>query len=329
MLRTAVASMGFLGFLGFLGLLGVSGLAQAQPMSTAPRCPPVASSPTAEQVAAAQAAAKDRGFLWRISKGGRSSYLYGTIHLGKLEWAPPGPLIARALAEVQVMALELDITDPATLTKLQRAMARKPDAPALPAALRLRLTQETAAACLPPGALADQQPAVQALSLTLLSARWEGLDATYAQELTLASMAQANGLPVMALESVDEQMAALLPASPAEAERFVGQALAQIQSGAARRGSVRLTQAWAEGKLDELAGYEQWCECINSEEDRQLLRRLNDDRNPAIASRIDRIHNQGRAVFAGVGALHMTGPKALPELLRQRGFEVERVRFTP
>jgi hypothetical protein len=58
-----------------------------------------------------------------------------------------------------------------------------------------------------------------------------------------------------------------------------------------------------------------------------LLRRLNDERNPNLAARIDALHARGQRVFAAVGALHMTGPRALPALLAQRGYRVERVDF--
>ena len=57
------------------------------------------------------------------------------------------------------------------------------------------------------------------------------------------------------------------------------------------------------------------------------MRKLNDERNPALADGIEAQHRQGKRVFAAVGALHMTGPQALPLLLAQRGFKVERVRF--
>ena len=57
------------------------------------------------------------------------------------------------------------------------------------------------------------------------------------------------------------------------------------------------------------------------------MRRLNDDRNPALAQRIDALHGQGRRVFAAVGALHMTGAQALPRLMAERGYRVERIRF--
>lgn len=40
--------------------------------------------PTAEQLQQAQTAAKDRGALWKLSKDDCVSYLYGTVHVGKL-----------------------------------------------------------------------------------------------------------------------------------------------------------------------------------------------------------------------------------------------------
>lgn len=316
-------------------LLALGTAASAQPgrnpAGSAPgqarTCPPMAQRPTAEEVQKAQAEARDRGMLWRLQKAGRTSYLFGTLHVGKLAWAPPGPSVQKALDEVDLLALELDVSDQETLAQLQKALSKQPQDPPVSAQLQRELAAEAVAACLPDKALDDQKPAVQAISLTLLAARWEGLDPGYAQEAVLTSVAQAKGLPIAALEQVDEQMSALLPTSGPEAERMVQQALGQLKSGAARRSAKRLAQAWADGRLEELADYERWCECIGSEQDRQMLRRMNDDRNPALASRIDRLHSQGRKVFAAVGALHMTGPKALPQLLQQRGFTVERVTY--
>ena len=77
--------------------------------------------------------------------------------------------------------------------------------------------------------------------------------------------------------------------------------------------------------LDELANYERWCECVVGDDDRRLMKRLLDDRNGGLADGIDALHREGRRVFAGVGVLHMVGPKGLPALLAARGFQVERV----
>jgi uncharacterized protein len=303
------------------------GNAPASPSGNKQVCPPVAQRPTEAELRQALDQARDRGMLWRISKGGRTSHLFGTIHVGNLAWAPPGPTIRRALADSDILALELDIGDRAILAELQDALTRKPGDPDLPPDLLRGLAEESAAACLPPNLLDGQKPAVRALSLVALSARWEGLDAGYAQEAILADYARETGMPVTSLERVEEQMAALLPTTPEETQRMVRQALTQLKSGVARRGVKRLAEAWAEGRLEELASYETWCECVNTEEDRQMLRRTNDERNPALASRIDRLHSQGQRVFAAVGALHMTGPRALPTLLQQRGYTVERVAY--
>lgn len=311
------------------GWLLAGAAAQAQGSAPAPaRCPPGAQAPTPQAVREAQEAARDRGFLWRLRKDGRTSYLYGTIHLGTLAWAPPGPTVRAALDDTQVLALELDITDAATMERMQAVMAQHAGSGAIDARQRERLVRASRQACLPDGALDRLHPAMQALTLVMLEARWEGLDGSYAQEAVLAGYAQSRGMRISSLESVDEQIGALLPATSAETGRFVDQALQQLASGAARRSARRLAQAWADGAFETLADYERWCECVAGEEDRQLLRRLNDDRNPALALRIERLHTQTTGgVFAAVGALHHTGPKALPQLLQQRGFDVERVSF--
>ena len=130
---------------------------------------------------------------------------------------------------------------------------------------------------------------------------------------------------MVSLESPESQMAALMPRDAADAERMVGQLIEQLEQGGVRRVIARLAAAWERGDLAELGDYERWCECVVSDEDRAQMRRLNDDRNPALADAIEALHRDGRSVFAAVGALHMTGAQALPALLQKRGFQVLRV----
>jgi uncharacterized protein len=303
--------------------LGSSARAEPAP----PACPPPVQAPSTTQVQAAQQVAQDHGFLWRISKDGRHSWLFGTMHLGRLEWFFPGPKVRAALGAADVLALELDITDPAVAQAVGTWAARRADALALTPALQERLARQVAAACLEPGALDGQHPVLRAVTLALLAARWEGLDAGFGQEVALAGAARSRKLPVLSLETVELQMASLIPSDPSQAAEMLVQTLDQLESGAARRVAARLAETWARGRLDELAQYEHWCECITSDDDRAFLRRLNDERNPALADRIDALHQEGRRVFAAVGALHMTGPQALPTLMAQRGYAVEKIGF--
>jgi uncharacterized protein YbaP (TraB family) len=284
------------------------------------RCPPPPAQPSAAQQQAAQRQARDHGLLWRISKDGRESWLFGTLHVGRLEWSVPGPQLRQALAGSELLALEIDPADPALAVQLREAMRHAPEADP---ALRQRLQRQTTEACLPPAALQDLPPMLQLMTLTLLQARHDALDAAFGQEQMLAATARAAGLRIVALESAAQQIELLLPADAALLEP----ALQQLEAGRSRALMRRLAQAWADGDLETLERYEQWCECADTEAQRAWLRQLNDTRNAALAAGIDALHGAGHKVFAAVGALHMTGPQALPRLLQERGYSVQRLRF--
>jgi hypothetical protein len=301
---------------------------RAPAWAEAPNCPPTPLAPTAQQIQDGQRLhARDRGFLWRISRDGRSSYLYGTIHLGRFEWIFPGPAVVQALRETDTLALELDLGDPDTLRRTQAAMARPQGEPALPPAQAARLQRQAELACVPPAALAPLHPLVQAMTLAILAGRWEGLDPAWGQEQVLAGFARAAARPIVSLETPQAQLAALIPSRPEQAQAMLDQWLAQLEDGSARRQMQVLGAVWERSDLERLAQHDEWCECVRDEDDRATLRRLNDDRNPGLAERIDGLHGEGRRVFAAVGALHMVGPQALPALLQARGFAVERVPF--
>ena len=219
-----------------------------------------------------------------------------------------------------MLALELDPADPALPAQLQEAMRR---APAPDPALRQRLQQQATAACLPEGALQGLPPTLQLMTLTLLQARHDALDAAFGQEQMLAAAARAAGLRIVALESAQQQIDLLLSADAA----LVDEALDQFEAGRSRALMRRLAQAWADGDLQMLERYEQWCECADTEVQRAWLHQLNDARNASLAAGIDALHAAGNKVFAAVGALHMTGAQGLPRLLQERGYTVQRLQF--
>lgn len=294
------------------------------PATARPACPPAPAMPTPDQLAAAQRDARDHGLLWRVSLGGHDSYLYGTLHVGKLDWTMPGPQLAAALRATGTLALELDISDASLMQALMLA-SEDPPAPPLSEALAQRLARQHEAACIPKGALDRLHPLLQSVSLAVLSARWEGLDPAFAQELMLAGAAHTLGRPIVSLETVQVQRDALIPRDPKTMLQALDDALKQLENQKVRATIRRLSLAWAQSDLADLERYTQWCDCANTETDRALLRRLLDDRNPGLAERIAALHRQGQRVLAAVGALHMVGPSGLPALLQQRGFQVQRL----
>lgn len=287
-------------------------------------CPPVAQMPTPEALAAAQREARDRGVLWRLDKDGRSSYLFGTIHLGNLAWAVPGPRLREALQSVALLAVEVDITDAAQMADFGRQQQRLPALPLEPAD-EARLQAAADAACVPRQALSGMHPMLQVTTLTALAGRRDGLDPAYAQEGVLIGAARALGRPVVSLESMAAQLAVLVGEDAALNRRMLRESLQQLEGDRARRLLRRMGEAWAAGDLALIASPERLCDCQPSDDERAFMARLNDARNPALARRIAELHAQGQPLLAAVGVLHMTGPQSLPRLLQEQGFQLQRL----
>lgn len=304
----------------FAGLYSAGQAIAAPP--AADNCPPQAVAPTRELIRQAQQQATDRGLLWRLSRGGRESYLYGTLHAGRPDWLALGPQTDAALARTGVLALEINVMDPA----VQAALREVTQGPSrrLPADLMQALRAAWAAECLPVDDLAQGATEFQVTHLAIAQAQRQGLFPLYGAESALLMRSLRTERPVVGLESVQTQLDSLLARSETEAVEMVREALADWRDPRAPQILERLTRAWASGDLQDLETYADWCECLQTPTERETFARLLDGRNPGMANAIERLHAEV-SVFAAVGALHLIGPQGLPALLRAKGFTVSRV----
>ncbi|MEO8362053.1 MAG: TraB/GumN family protein, partial [Vicinamibacteria bacterium] len=129
-------------------IVASASLASAAQTSAPSTCPPAAQQPSPSEIAELAKNAKDHGFLWKATKDGKTSYLYGTIHVGRTDWMFPGPVTMSALRGTDAIALELDMMDPSIVQRLQAGMAPRAGAK-LPSKLDERLKTQLKAACLP------------------------------------------------------------------------------------------------------------------------------------------------------------------------------------
>lgn len=308
-----------------LGLAGWGG-AHAAPEPAQPACPPQPEALTPQQVQAGLREARDHGLLWRVEAGGRTSWLYGTVHAARLAWMFPGPQVRQALLASDRVMLELDLLD----EHIQQQMRQTLLAPAadglagLAPALRQRLAAQLRALCAD-ASVERLHPELQLATLAMLALRADGLEAAYGIDGFLAGLARGLGKPVESLETPALQMAALLSSDAREREQLVASTLEELESGRLRSQGLRLIEAWAGGDLDTLERYPQWCDCLDTPAEREASRRLLEDRHPQMVERIERLHRQGQSLFVAVGSLHLTGPQGLPALLAQRGMRVTRV----
>ena len=303
------------------------GHALAQTAAQVPAsCPPQAQQPTAQQLQAGVRNARDHGFLWRISKDGHDSYLYGTVHVAKLEWAFPGPAVQQALEASDTVALELDMLDPDVQRRMGDAVKAQ-TSESLPEPLQRRIDRLASAECVPAAALAPLVPELQVATLMTLTARRDGLDPSWGIDIVLAGWGRRAKMSVVSLETPELQLKTLQLENRKEMLEFVGSALDELESGRARPALRRIAQVWADSDLEALDHYESWCDCVKTEADRAAMVRMVDDRNPALAQSIEALHAEGKSVFAAVGSLHMTGALGLPALMATRGFQVVRVAY--
>lgn len=288
-------------------------------------CPPDPQGPDGAELEQLARTAQDRGFLWRVTKDGQASYLFGTLHAGRRSWILPGPKLRQAMYEVDALALELDPFDSATGKSLQKLI--QGNKVQLPAALRTRLNALIRVSCAPLGSFDGMHPAMQTTVLGIAELRRDGLEIGYGQDLVLAALARRSGLPIFALETVQTQIQVMIPRQRNEVIKQVTRGVDDLESGTALK-TLRLTvQAWESGDLPKLEAYESWCECIKTPSDRVAVRQLIADRNYGMAEKFDQLHQGGKRLLAAVGALHMAGPEGLPALLMHKGYRVERILF--
>ncbi len=315
-------------FPGAAAALAAWALAAALPAAAGPACPPSAQSqmgPAAMKEA--QRRPQDRGYLWRLDKDGRVSWLYGTLHLGRAAWTVPGPHLAAALRQADTLALELDPLDAEAMKPLLAPGDPARRAQVLTAERARRLQRQWQAVCAAEEGrlLAALPPVLQVTALSGHAARADGLHPEFAIDAVLAGYARRARLPLVALESARDQRALFVPETAAEEAEQVDDALAELENGRLRRRMGELAQMWASGDLARLASYPQWCECMQTPAERALMHQLLEARNPALARGIAALHDGGLRVFAAVGALHMVGAEGLVALLQRRGFAVTQV----
>lgn len=301
-----------------LGLC-MGGPVGAQTLYPAAGCPPPPM-PLEQQMAyVANAPARNAGFLWRAEKAGRTSWLYGTMHLNHIDFAKPGPQVMPGLRNSDVLAVEINPNEPQSLA----GVVLNPDI-RLSAVQLQRLRQAYTQDCLKTDPAATHPVAVATPLLTTQAQR-QGLFFGYSPDARLVQIAQRLGKPVVQLETLAQQFNALAPTNQTEFDSMLEATLKGVESGALQNELTQLNRAWQ---------HSDWAAMVQLERETaaqqpHFARRLNDERNVLMADKIDALHQGGQRLFVAVGVLHMAGPAALPLLLQNKGYRVTPVPLQP
>jgi uncharacterized protein YbaP (TraB family) len=270
-----------------------------------------------------------RGTLYRVRHKGNTSYLFGTIHVGKPEFYPLNVEVTDALAKATKVALELDTRNvKAVQVSMQKhAMYAAGDSIKnhLSEGALTRLKQALEKANIPLEAIAQMRPWLVADLLLVQDIAQGGYDRTLGIEEYLVKAADQGKKQVIELEGADFQFALFNRLNEQQQEQFLLEVLDEIKDGKARTETEQLANAWGRADIKEMM------RLIDDNLNEKTVaseftkRVLLDERNPGMAKKIEGLLKYDKVTFVGVGLLHLVGEKSVPELLRKKGYAVERI----
>ncbi len=162
------------------------------------------------------------------------------------------------------------------------------------------------------------EPWFVGLTVALVALQQHGYDVEHGVEKIIEQAAVRDGKQRCGLESFDEQLGFLDGLPPEMQHATLLQTLAEVSE--IETEMQAMLAAWQAGDTDALAR--------QLEEDFRdypgLDERLVYERNTRWAVQLESLLDGGDDVLLVVGALHLAGPRGLPALLAQRGFEVRR-----
>lgn len=272
-----------------------------------------------------------RGALYKLEYAGNTSWLFGTIHVGKQDFYPLEPRVTQALERATAVALEIDPTaDPARSMAVMREFGLY--APGSGSAMtdiraeyRPRLERMLAKHGIAPEMVAPMKPWLVVMMLTLGEYRNLGYGPELGVDLQLARLAHGQKKRVVELESIGGQAALFGRLSNQEQARFLEDSLDIIENPKQGVQPRDLVDAWASADAAKFEALAREVEEDTTFSGKFMKKVLLNERNPLLADGIVAMMKMEQHSFAAIGTLHLVGSGNVAELLRQRGVKVERI----
>jgi len=280
--------------------------------------------------AAAPPGPSPRPYLWRVERYARTSYLFGTIHVGLDCEAALGPAGLQALDAAKRVFVEMDMTSLDTVSEFTLGAIRRAEMPpdrSLRALLRADAWRRLASlhdGRVTPAELERLEPWFVSLWTLphVLAPRKKALPGVRPDapplDAAISLRADAQGAKVTPLESPAEHLGTFTAVGRTESVAMLEEAVTDPE--AMRDETDRLVAAYARADdraLRKLVG--RFARRRPTVAEYVLFRR-----NERWRDKLELWLPEGR-VFVAVGVAHMYGERGLLSLLRQRGYRVERV----
>jgi uncharacterized protein YbaP (TraB family) len=265
----------------------------------------------------------ERHTFWSIKGQYNTVYLLGSVHVLKSDDHDLPAESLRAYAAAGSLVMELNLNDAAP----EKVLAAGLSGEELPAGQTLastlgpeayaKLTAHLQPLGLDPQFFEQMQPWFVALTLEQLELARLGFDPDSGVEAQFTRRAQADHKPIIALETMDEQLGLFSHMSLDQQRRFLLYCLEDADDSAGEMNEI--ISAWHRGdtvKLERLLGE-------GMEKFPDLYRTLTTDRNRKWLPRIETMLHERQDYLIIVGALHLVGKDGVVALLERQGYKVQ------
>ncbi len=266
-------------------------------------------------------------FYWKATSPQRGEFfLLGSVHIGDGRQLALPPRVVDDWARSEALVVEGDLYAIADLERLEifQRYGLLPSTQTLRDVLDAETWQALAGVLrgsgVPIEAASRMRPWMLAQMLVQLSFAAAGYDPENGVDAWFLRRATAERLPVLALETLDEQMAAFGALTP-EVEALLLRGMLE-QSDVFVETTHEILRAWERG--DEARLLELLLGVRNDPILADFHRTVFIERNWRMADRLTMLAADGRPRFVVIGTGHLIGPENIPALLTAHGFRVER-----
>ncbi len=276
-------------------------------------------------LSALPAQADGKHYLWRVSKGGHSLYIAGSVHVLRPSDYPLPAVMEQSFESSVGLVEEIDLADldaegmQADMLKAGSYQDGRTLQSALPSDLYQKLARRAGEEGVDMAMLGGFRPWLVSLTLLDLQLAKSGYSPEDGADLHFAKEAAAEHKPVIGLEQAQDQIAMLSGLSDTAQQALLQQSLDESTGFDAEM--QQMLAAWHQGDTatlekelsQEFGGYPDVYQAM-------LVKR-----NQAWMPKLEGMVDSGKQYFVIVGALHLIGPDGLLARFKKDGYTVEQL----
>jgi uncharacterized protein YbaP (TraB family) len=274
--------------------------------------------------AVAADADREAPFLWKIRGEDHDSYILGSIHSLSAEDYPLPSTLYDAFSSTQKLAVEVNLKelDNARIQETAIKYGVYTDDRTLESVVSKRtfkkISRKFTRLGLDIRIFKKYKPWMISLVLVELSTQKSGLSASLGVDIHFMEKAIDGNMEILELETMDSQLIMFDSISDAVMEAYCNY-IVRFSTG---KKSRNLVDAWKSG--DETVLLKKMKKSFEWKND-EMRKKMFDDRNRAIAGKIDTLLGQPYSFFIITGAGHLVGDGNIVNLLLEKGYDITRV----